>query len=1036
MLFRLPRHWADRLFITFTLLFLAAHLVAQDNYFQQEVNYRIKATLNDVNHILKGEVEMTYTNNAPAALEEIYIHLWANAHQGRETALAKQKLRMGDTRLYFAGQEDLGGYSELNFTVNGQQVATVNDDKHPDILKLVLNAPLEPGQQIIINTPFALKIPGSFSRLGRVGTSYQMTQWYPKPAVYDKDGWHPMPYLDIGEFYSEFGAFDVELTLPKNYVVAATGELQTESERVFLAQKIKESASKLGGEITPGEKGFPASDSITKTIRYTAERVHDFAWFADKRFYVTKDQVTLASGKTVDTWAFFTDTEAELWKKGTVYVNRAVKFYSNLVGEYPYPQATAVQSALSAGAGMEYPMITVIGLSGDSISLDDVITHEVGHNWFYGILASNERDHPWLDEGLNSYYDHRYHRQYYGDNGGMGLPAFITKGSDANLFSEAYRDAAIKCLDQAPDTHSDEFSMINYGLSAYEKPAMILRFLAHYVGQEKFDQAMQTYYREWQFKHPSPNDFRTSLEKSTGENLSWLFDDLFGSAKHVDYKMEKLSIELNNTKLAISNDGEMPVPFPVTAYRNGEAVATEWFAGFTGKKTIDFPGIDYDELIIDADKISLETDFKNNNIKTSGLFRKGDPLRLKFLLGLDNRSKENVFWTPYVGYNAYDGGMFGLALYNNIFPARRFEYFVAPAYGFNSKDLAGVGSMRYNFFSKKSSKLYKWSVGVDFRQFHYNETDANGDFPAYDVSYRKIRPSLRFDFGKGRKSTFYHQLELQAHLLWEEEGQFVRDSSGSRYLGNEWINSNIYSVVYAGQNKRAINPYAFEVRLEQQSYETGAGEASYLKASFEWNSSYTYNRKRSVDFRIFGGAFLQNDARNKFTFSNSLAQGSFSLIHQAKNDYRYDRFFFGRSEQTGFWTQQVSLEDGGFKNITTAKGDNIGQSNNFILAVNLKADLPQDLPLDLPIKPYFDLGYFDQVSTSGEENTFNDQFIFSGGLMLDLFDGAAGVYFPLFHSDNLDFQMKSLTDNYWQRITFSINLQRLNPRRLADGIGR
>ncbi|MBK8654348.1 MAG: hypothetical protein IPN20_10680 [Haliscomenobacter sp.] len=188
-----------------------------------------------------------------------------------------------------------------------------------------------------------------------------------------------------------------------------------------------------------------------KTIRYTADNVHDFAWFADKRFRVQKGQVVQPSGAVTDTWVMFTDEEEDLWKDALSYVNRAVAFYSSLVGEYPYPHATAVQSALSAGGGMEYPMITVIGLSGNAQGLDEVITHEVGHNWFYGVLGFNERDHAWMDEGINSYYDHRYSRAYYpGSSLDTYIPAFLQGGSKLEAGEAAYLYLARQNRDQPP----------------------------------------------------------------------------------------------------------------------------------------------------------------------------------------------------------------------------------------------------------------------------------------------------------------------------------------------------------------------------------------------------------------------------------------------------------------------------------------------------------------------------------------------------------------------------------------------------------
>ncbi|NJK97378.1 MAG: M1 family metallopeptidase [Bacteroidales bacterium] len=283
----------------------------------------------------------------------------------------------------------------------------VNTEAHPqhnDILKLILNKPLRSGEKITITTPFRVKFPmGGISRMGHIGQSYQVTQWYPKPAVYDMKGWHPIPYLDQGEFYSEFGSFDVSITIPQNYVVAATGELQTPSEIDWLNQLAERDAKvdSFTSKVTKQE-----SDSTFKTIRYKEKNVHDFAWFADKYFRVLKGNVVLpASGDTVITWAFFPWSKGKLWKKAPEYLHDAVYSYSRWLGDYPYKNCTALEGPLGAGGGMEYPGITIVSSGGSAIGLDQVITHEVGHNWLYGILAFNERDFPYLDEGLNTYYE-------------------------------------------------------------------------------------------------------------------------------------------------------------------------------------------------------------------------------------------------------------------------------------------------------------------------------------------------------------------------------------------------------------------------------------------------------------------------------------------------------------------------------------------------------------------------------------------------------------------------------------------------------
>ncbi|MEO6038674.1 MAG: M1 family peptidase, partial [Saprospiraceae bacterium] len=240
--------------------------------------------LDDRAQTLTGNIEIEYVNHSPDALSEIWLHLWGNAFKNRRTAFTQQKLKHSDGRFYFASDSMLGFYKKLDFQVNGEKASWKFDPRNPDIAVVTLAQPLAAGARLTLSSPFELHIPASFSRLGHVGESYQITQWYPKPAVYDQRGWHAMPYLDQGEFYSEFGNFDVTITLPENYVVGATGTLQNASEIAFLAKKEAETKEKLRLKIDPKEDPFPSSSAMQKTIRYRAERVHDFAWFADKRF--------------------------------------------------------------------------------------------------------------------------------------------------------------------------------------------------------------------------------------------------------------------------------------------------------------------------------------------------------------------------------------------------------------------------------------------------------------------------------------------------------------------------------------------------------------------------------------------------------------------------------------------------------------------------------------------------------------------------------------------------------------------------------
>ena len=485
-------------------------------YWQQEVNFTIDVTLNDKENTLDAYEKIEYINNSPDTLKFIWFHLWPNAYKNDRTAFSDQLLENGSTQFYFSDKEERGYINRLDFKVSNVTAQLEDHPQYIDIAKLVLPTPLAPGQKCIITTPFHVKLPYNFSRGGHDGQSYQATQWFPKPAVYDAKGWHPMPYLDQGEFYSEFGNFDVRITVPKNYVVAATGELQNADEIDWLKARsnftwtpAKEKIKNSSGQIKYVVEKFPPSDVATKTLQYKINNVHDFAWFADKRFIVSHDTCTLESGKTIDVFTYYTEAQKTYWANSVKFCKDATRFYSSQVGEYPYNIIQAVQGPESFGGGMEYPTITIISPEGSNKDLDIVIAHELGHNWFYGILATNERDHPWMDEGMNTYYEQLYTKNKY--------------GSFSNKEKALLETMEVTKNDQPVETVSEKFNVPNYDLVAYYKTAEWMRYVESKVGSKNFQNAMHQYFHQWQFKHPQPEDFQKTFTEAAGQASDSLF---------------------------------------------------------------------------------------------------------------------------------------------------------------------------------------------------------------------------------------------------------------------------------------------------------------------------------------------------------------------------------------------------------------------------------------------------------------------------------------------------------------------------------
>jgi hypothetical protein len=507
-----------------SLVALASWLTASSQYWQQELNYKIDVSLNDKNHSLKGVLNLEYVNHSPDKLDFIWFHLWPNAYKNEQTAYAKQILREKDGRDRWNDMKDKGFIDSLAFTVNGAKARIEADPQNIDIVKLVLPKSLQPGEKINISTPFYVKLPTYASRSGHLDQSYMICQWYPKPAVYDRKGWHPMPYLDQGEFYSDFGSFNVNITVPSAYVVGSTGTMQNADE----LNAYKEIGKKNIDSTTKPTK-YSAPAIATKTLQYKASNVHDFAWFADKDFIVRYDTAQLSNNTVVDVFTYGHEGGNPHWKKSVAYVEDAIRSYSGWIGEYPYPVAQAVEGPKNAmSGGMEYPMITLItSPEADEPQMDAVITHEVGHNWFYGILASNERDHAWMDEGMNTYYQFRYEAKKYRANSvfGASLPEGLKAIPLDQFLTIIYGAMSEIPMDDPIETPSANFpNKDQYGLIVYIKTAVWMFIMQSAVGEQSLDKAMQAFYQEWKFKHPYPEDLKAIFEKQQWNvNVAGLF---------------------------------------------------------------------------------------------------------------------------------------------------------------------------------------------------------------------------------------------------------------------------------------------------------------------------------------------------------------------------------------------------------------------------------------------------------------------------------------------------------------------------------
>jgi hypothetical protein len=988
----------------FSLLILIILVSSADNIagnmpplFQQQANHILKVKVIDSLRTIDVDQTLEYINNSPDTLHQIYIHLWANALSNNTTQFAKQLVRSRDYSFHFSKANQKGGYSRISFETQGRKMSWGNYRNHDDIAVLFPEKPLMPGTAIIINIRYSLIFPdASFSRPGMTAEAIYATQWYPKPAVYDHNGWHPMPYLHRGEFYSDFGNYIVAITLPSDYLVASSGIL-TDQDEINHLMRLSQKTKRLGAD-APDIPDAPASTaSETKTLHFYQENIHDFAWFADKRFRVLVDSVQLAGGEKVQLFSFFTHNQ-QWWLKANAIMGETIGYMSQALGPYPWKQMTAVQANGSGGANMEYPAITLLDKPHSFRGLEEVLVHETIHNWFYGILASNERAEAWIDEGFTTYYENRILNMRYPDQKLLGP---LSRTSLARYFHLSnisgdllpylhYMMKAAQRLDQPPATHTEEMSAYNYYAMTYFKAAMSIHLLENYLGRAAFDEIMQHFYSEWKFRHPTGTDLKQHFESYAG--TGWFFEDLIASDKKIDLALVSTEALNDGYLITIRNKGNGTLPFPVTALRNGQPLQTQWFEGFPDTKQLYFPGGTYDFFVIDYQGLLPEIDRSNNSRKTSGLFRKPFNPELRFLAHIDNPQVSEIYWAPVVGYNTHDGFMTGLAFYNYSFPVKRNDIFLMPFYSPGRDGISGM-AWYYRDIYPGSSFIHSFRAGFRYKSYGLRSGLNDMDYIQYKTS---LKATFHHPLSDNRKETF---AEISNYIIDHDRMIF---SSGAANVVSEKFYANRLDLYHA--NASTLNPYSMNVELLQAK--------QMLRASVTGTILLPRNKElKGLSLRFFAGAFIirPHDA--------SAPDFRFSLQGMGpRRDVLYDHTIIARNHRPGaLLANQTTGTYGNFKIPTP-----LGLNWHWLTALNVLYDIPQ-----LPLRVFVDTGTY---HGAGNELLGSEKIPFVAGIQIPFMKDVVSLNLPLLMSADIKkvAELNGLND-FHQRITFFIDFQKINP---------
>ena len=527
------------------LINLLIFQIGSAQYWQQAVDYTIDVSLDTETALYGGTQKLVYTNNSPETLHKVFYHLYFNAFKPGSEMAVRQKSG-GDKNTRFKVDLDSltldqQGYLKVSGLMQDGVLLSPIDSE--TILEVPLHKPILPGESTTFELSFKGHVPDVVRRAGKnskEGVAFSMAQWYPKMAEYDREGWNADPYTGR-EFHGVWGDFDVKITLNKKFVVAASGYLQN--------------AEDIGMGYSDRKK--PKSKKGNVTWHFVAPQVHDFTWAADPEYihdtYPGPNNVTLH---------FFYKNNPEIienWKKLQPDTVKLMKFYNEKVGAYPYKQYSVVQGG---DGGMEYAMLTLITGGRKYGSLFGVTAHELAHSWFQHILATNETKHEWMDEGFTSFISTLAEDQILEENKDFPLERSYS----------GYFNLAESGVEMPQSTNANRYSHnYAYESTAYSKGAVFLGQLGYIVGKEKLYVILQTYYDEWKFKHPLPNDLRQIAERVSGLQLQWFLTDWTQTTNKIDYAISGVNAVDGVTKILLKRKELMPMPLEILVqYKNGE----------------------------------------------------------------------------------------------------------------------------------------------------------------------------------------------------------------------------------------------------------------------------------------------------------------------------------------------------------------------------------------------------------------------------------------------------------------------------------
>ena len=832
----------------------------------QEHIITIEAQLDDKNDILQINQSIIYHNTSDSTLNHIFLHNWINGYKNNTSPLARRLIEDYDKSLYFAKQKDRGYSIIKNLTVDYEKVKFFEEEKGKiDIVKIVLNSPLKPKKSTRINLTYNVKIPNSKF------TSYGKTKtgyhlrYWYLVPAVFHDNWKVMSNLNMDDLLTSTSTFEIKIRLPKYYYLNSN------------LNEFKTPKGALNEYLLTGKKRTEALLNI--------DIKNDYRSFTTNKFEIKTDLLNANIDK----------------KLSSTILNRQLEYIQLFLGNYPHRKLfidKATQSKNPIYGLNQLPKF--IRPFPDVFEWDLTLFKALTKKYIDNTLLLDRRTDYWLVDGLQTYLMMNYVSEYYPEiklTGNIskiwGLKRFnFSKLNFNDKYPFVYQYSARQFLDQALNTRADSLSNFNRKIVGKYKAGLGLRYLADYVGDTIISTSFQEFYRNNKLKFAKSNDFKKIVSSKTHKDISWFFGDYLKTNKKIDYTIKKAITKGDSVYVTIKNKRNITAPVALYGLQNKEVKFKKWVTNIDSIKTIAIPKNNFNRVSLNFENSYPELNSMDNWRKI-GKNILNKPIQFKIYKDINDPYYNQLYLQPNIKYNFYDGALLGLRIHNKPILKRNFQFSITPQYGTKSNALNGTFNTRYTQYFENSS-INKIYYSISGSNLHYAE----------DLSYNTFNQNITVQFRRKNLRDVGGSF-LSARLLNINRELAPNDSQtdSDKY--------RVFKLKYYYNKPDIIKgvKYSFGTEIAN-NYSKVSGEFRYRKLTA---------KNTQLDFRFYAGSFIRNNTDTDF----------FSFGLDRANDYLFELSYIGRSESTGFLSQQFIMAEGGFKSVLDQRF-----ANQFLVSFN------------------------------------------------------------------------------------------------------